>query len=261
MWGPELSPRRVDGLWRNTAAGAEPHRWEQRPPSNGPVQEKGLLRQSPLNSGRSAIVVATMNRNHVLMDIKPVARSSVAKALALSLLYTAALLTFFWWLSGPFTQLFLITVAVLLALVFIFELRAFHAKHRSEDGLEMTVYGAFAQGRTSVDTPAEKMPLVVLAVCSDNEQLGLTENDPTGGAISTGVAFSSWGERIRYSVRALSPTECEVTATCRPASPFTLTNWGRSEKHLYRFLNEVRRGLPAREAVSPIPSGLPRPGA
>lgn len=130
-------------------------------------------------------------------------------------------------------------------------------KVRHEDGLEMTTYGAWSQGHAVVDVPAEEVPVVVLHVCAEDPELGLDLNTAEGGKVSTGMAFRSWGERIRFAVEPLSETRSVVTATCRPAFLLGLTNWGRSEKYLYRFLSGLRAGRPTE--ASGAATGTPAP--
>lgn len=158
---------------------------------------------------------------HGLMDIKPVNRSSVVKALG-------------WWLLQVALVVVVVTTATAAAAVV-----AQRAKNRQEKGMGTTVDGAKRRCSTVVNRPAVDVPRVIDDVCLHDPELGLRTNTAAGGSITTGISSSSWGERIRFSVEPLPTTESEATAACRPAFPLDITSWGRREKNLYAFPRAV----------------------
>ncbi|WP_124035154.1 hypothetical protein [Kocuria tytonicola] len=187
------------------------------------------------------------------MDIKPVTRATVAKAFVGTVAYLVGLVLFLWHVNGPLSHPMMIAMASAVVVVLTLELRAFPERRRREDGIEMTIHGARCQGSTVVEAPASEIPPLVQRACEANPELDLTLNTVEGGRASTGIAFTSWGERLRFVVRPLSATRTAVTATCRPAFPLELTNWGRSERHLHRFLSGVQQAAATRSAALPRP--------
>ena len=188
------------------------------------------------------------------MDIKPVTRASIAKAFVGWVAYIAAIVLFLWYVNGPLSRPMTIAMASVVTFLLVLELRAFPERRLSEDGIEMTIHGARCQGTAVVEAPANEVPELVQRACKENPELGLTLNTAEGGTVSTGVALSSWGERLRFTVQPLSATRTIVTATCRPAFPPELTNWGRSKKRLREFLHGVQQAAATRPATLPQPT-------
>ena len=175
------------------------------------------------------------------MDIKPVTRSSVVGALALWFVYVGLVVLLFRWASGEFAPILVAAAVVAGVSAVIFSVVAWRPSVRRDEGWELTVHGARCQGRARLDVPAEDVPGLVERVCQGHEEVRLRAVAAHGGTAATGPSFRSWGERLRFAIRPSSDGGSEVEATCRPVVPFVVSDWGRSERILREFLNDLHQ--------------------
>lgn len=186
-------------------------------------------------------MVTDSHRQHGLMDIKPVSRTSVVGALALWFVYVGLVVLLFRWASGEFAPIVVAGAVVAGVSAAIFSLVAWRPGVRRDEGWELTVHDARCQGRAHLDVPAEDVPGLVERVCQRNEELGLRTLAAHGGTATTGPSFRTWGERLRFAIRPSSDEGSEVEATCRPVVPFVVSDWGRSERILREFLRALHQ--------------------
>ena len=170
--------------------------------------------------------------HHELMDLNPVTRTSAVAALMLNVLYCLLVLALLLWVFH-WGRVSIIVVALLLLAVIIipgfFALRP--QTERGEDYI-ITSCGARSQGQLTVPVPVSELPRLVERACAQHAELGLRELDAQGGRISVGIAFSSWGARVRFVLRPVSETASQIVATSRPRMPLELWGLAGSEANL-----------------------------
>lgn len=190
------------------------------------------------------------------MDIRPVTRASALAATALWLVWVAAVVGLLRLLTGRLAPFVVAAAVVAVVSAAIYTLTALRPRTRRDGDLETTSHGARCQGRVFLAAPVGQTVGLVERACREDPELRLRELTAHGGRVATGVSLWSWGESLRFAVRKSPGSGPVVEATCRPRLPFVVSDWGRSERILRRFLgglcHESARGQD--RPPDPLPS-------